>query len=74
MAVMRAGVTHLQAGMIETAHELICKAYRILLVTHGPNHSVTRDLEVGYDSPVMRLVLHPSGSNGTCQEGWFCCF
>lgn len=66
MAVMRAGVTHLQAGMIEMAHELICNAYRILLVTHGPNHSVTRDLEVGY---AMRLVLHLSGSYGTCQEG-----
>lgn len=47
MAAMRAGVTHLHAGTVEMAHELICKAYRILLVTHGPNHSVTRDLEVG---------------------------
>lgn len=47
--------------MIEMAHELICKAYRILLVTHGPNHSVTRDLEVGYDFVVMQQVLHLSG-------------
>ena len=43
---MRAGVTHLHAGMLQAAHELICQAYRILLVSRGPDHSTTRDLEV----------------------------
>uniref|UniRef100_A0A674NSQ3 [histone H3]-lysine(4) N-trimethyltransferase n=1 Tax=Takifugu rubripes TaxID=31033 RepID=A0A674NSQ3_TAKRU len=57
IAVMRAGVTHLQAGMIEMAHELICKAYRILLVTHGPNHSVTRDLEAMRRQTEVELKL-----------------
>lgn len=47
MAIMRAGVVHWHAGEIEEAHGLICKAYRILLATHGPNHAITKDLEVG---------------------------
>lgn len=47
MAIMRAGVVHWHAGQIEEAHGLICKAYRILLATHGPNHAITKDLEVG---------------------------
>ena len=46
MAIMRAGVTHWHAGQIEAGHELICKAYGILLITHGPNHPITQDLEV----------------------------
>lgn len=46
MAIMRAGVTHWHAGKIEVGHGLICKAYGILMVTHGPNHAITRDLEV----------------------------
>ncbi|XP_056259665.1 histone-lysine N-methyltransferase SMYD1a [Seriola aureovittata] len=45
MAIMRAGVTHWHAGQIEAGHSLICKAYAILMVTHGPNHAMTRDLE-----------------------------
>uniref|UniRef100_A0A7N6B9N6 [histone H3]-lysine(4) N-trimethyltransferase n=1 Tax=Anabas testudineus TaxID=64144 RepID=A0A7N6B9N6_ANATE len=45
MAIMRAGVTHWHAGKIEVGHGLICKAYGILMVTHGPNHSITKDLE-----------------------------
>ncbi|XP_008322724.1 histone-lysine N-methyltransferase Smyd1-like [Cynoglossus semilaevis] len=45
MAIMRAGVTHWHAGKIEVGHGLICKAYGILMVTHGPNHAITRDLE-----------------------------
>ncbi|XP_041825489.1 histone-lysine N-methyltransferase SMYD1a [Melanotaenia boesemani] len=45
LAIMRAGVTHWHAGQIEKGHSLICKAYSILMVTHGPNHSITRDLE-----------------------------
>lgn len=45
-ALMRAGVIHWHAGQIEAGHNMICKAYRILMVTHGPNHSITRDLEV----------------------------
>lgn len=48
MAIMRAGVVHWHAGQIEEAHRLICKAYRILLATHGPNHAITKDLEVGW--------------------------
>ncbi|KAM3874190.1 histone-lysine N-methyltransferase SMYD1a [Diretmus argenteus] len=45
MATMRAGVTHWHGGLIEEGHGLICKAYAILMVTHGPNHPITRDLE-----------------------------
>ncbi|KAM9821232.1 histone-lysine N-methyltransferase SMYD1a [Neosynchiropus ocellatus] len=45
MAIMRAGVTHWHAGQIEAGHLLICEAYAILMVTHGPNHAITRDLE-----------------------------
>ncbi|KAG7240901.1 hypothetical protein INR49_023475, partial [Caranx melampygus] len=45
MAIMRAGVTHWHAGQIEVGHSLICKAYGILIVTHGPNHAITKDLE-----------------------------
>ncbi|XP_034565801.1 histone-lysine N-methyltransferase SMYD1a [Notolabrus celidotus] len=45
MAIMRAGVTHWHGGQIEEGHGLICKAFGILLVTHGPNHAITRDLE-----------------------------
>lgn len=45
MAIMRAGVTHWHAGLIEVGHGMICQAYAILLVTHGPGHPITRDLE-----------------------------
>ncbi|XP_031143150.1 histone-lysine N-methyltransferase SMYD1a [Sander lucioperca] len=45
MAIMRAGVIHWHAGQIEVGHSMICKAYAILLITHGPNHAITRDLE-----------------------------
>ncbi|XP_019744942.1 histone-lysine N-methyltransferase SMYD1b isoform X1 [Hippocampus comes] len=45
MAAMRAGVTHWQAGLIEVGHGMICKAYAILMVTHGPTHPITKDLE-----------------------------
>uniref|UniRef100_A0A8C6WN69 [histone H3]-lysine(4) N-trimethyltransferase n=1 Tax=Neogobius melanostomus TaxID=47308 RepID=A0A8C6WN69_9GOBI len=45
LAVMKAGVTHWHAGQIEHGHGLLCKAYSILLITHGPNHAITRDLE-----------------------------
>lgn len=53
MAIMRAGVTHWHAGQIEVGHGLICKAYGILIVTHGPNHAITKDLEVLY--PVLNI-------------------
>lgn len=46
MATMRAGVTHWQAGLIEVGHGMICKAYAILMITHGPTHPITKDLEV----------------------------
>ncbi|XP_062333793.1 histone-lysine N-methyltransferase Smyd1-like [Osmerus eperlanus] len=45
MATMRAGVTHWHAGLIEVGHGMICKAYAILMVTHGPSHPITKDLE-----------------------------
>lgn len=45
VAAMRAGVAHWHAGLIEAGHALICQAYGILMVSHGPNHSMTRDLE-----------------------------
>lgn len=46
MAAMRAGVTHWQAGEIEVGHGMICKAYAILMITHGATHPITKDLEV----------------------------
>lgn len=46
MATMRAGVTHWHAGLIEAAHGLICRAYGILMITHGAHHPITKDLEV----------------------------
>lgn len=45
MTAMRSGVSHWQAGRIETGHGMICKAYAILQVTHGPTHPITKDLE-----------------------------
>ncbi|XP_077398482.1 histone-lysine N-methyltransferase Smyd1-like [Vanacampus margaritifer] len=45
LAIMRAGVIHWQSGQTELGHSMICKAYGILLVTHGPNHAITKDLE-----------------------------
>lgn len=45
MAMMRAGLTNWHAGNIEVGHGMICKAYAILLVTHGPSHPITKDLE-----------------------------
>ncbi len=50
MATMRAGVTHWQSGFIEVAHGMICKAYAILMITHGPTHPITKDLEVNMRS------------------------
>ncbi|CAJ1071048.1 histone-lysine N-methyltransferase SMYD1a [Xyrichtys novacula] len=57
MAIMRAGVTHWHAGQIEEGHGLICKAYGILLVTHGPNHAITRDLESMRTQTEMELKM-----------------
>ncbi|XP_072310202.1 histone-lysine N-methyltransferase SMYD1a [Eucyclogobius newberryi] len=45
LAIMKAGVTHWHAGQIEQGHGFICKAYSILMITHGPNHAITKDLE-----------------------------
>lgn len=57
MAVMRAGLTNWHAGNIEVGHGMICKAYAILLVTHGPTHPITKDLEAssisGRDLPAF---------------------
>ncbi|XP_008300623.1 histone-lysine N-methyltransferase SMYD1-like [Stegastes partitus] len=57
MAIMRAGVTHWHAGQIEAGHGLICKAYGILLVTHGPNHAITKDLETMRTQTEMELKM-----------------
>ncbi|XP_053092029.1 histone-lysine N-methyltransferase Smyd1-like [Pangasianodon hypophthalmus] len=57
MAIMRAGVTHWQAGHIEVAHGMICKAYAILLVTHGPTHPITKDLEAMRTQTEMELRM-----------------
>lgn len=59
MAIMRAGVTLWHAGQVEEGHSLICKAYSILMVTHGPNHSVTRDLEVLHAGVVLSGTVDP---------------
>ncbi|XP_053195995.1 histone-lysine N-methyltransferase SMYD1a [Scomber japonicus] len=58
MAIMRAGVTHWHGGQIEMGHSMICKAYRILMVTHGPNHAMTRDLEVMRTQTEMELKMY----------------
>lgn len=58
MAVMRAGVTHWHAGLIEAGHGMICKAYAILLITHGPSHPITKDLEVGVRISLLVSVIY----------------
>lgn len=58
MAIMRAGVTHWQAGHIEVAHGMICKAYAILMVTHGPTHPITKDLEVNIFSMLHMITYN----------------
>ncbi|XP_027716981.1 histone-lysine N-methyltransferase SMYD1 [Vombatus ursinus] len=57
MAVMRAGLTHWHAGLIEAGHGMICKAYAILLVTHGPTHPITKDLEAMRIQSEMELRM-----------------
>lgn len=57
MATMRAGVTHWQAGLIEVGHGMICKAYAILLVTHGPTHPISKDLEAMRMQTEMELRM-----------------
>ncbi|XP_029921298.1 histone-lysine N-methyltransferase SMYD1a [Myripristis murdjan] len=57
MATMRAGVTQWHAGQIEAGHGMICRAYAILMVTHGPNHPITRDLESMRMQTEMELKL-----------------
>ncbi|XP_034048683.1 histone-lysine N-methyltransferase SMYD1a [Thalassophryne amazonica] len=64
MAIMRAGVTHWHAGHIEVGHRLICKAYAILLITHGPNHSITRDLETIRTQTEMELRVFKQNQHG----------
>lgn len=59
MAVMRAGVTHWHAGLIEAGHGMICKAYAILLITHGPSHPITKDLEVGVRISLLVSAIRP---------------
>ncbi|KAG1930281.1 histone-lysine N-methyltransferase SMYD1b isoform X2 [Pimephales promelas] len=57
MATMRAGVTHWQAGLIEVGHGMICKAYAILMITHGPTHPITKDLEAMRMQTEMELRM-----------------
>ncbi|XP_043093237.1 histone-lysine N-methyltransferase SMYD1a [Puntigrus tetrazona] len=57
MAMMRAGVTHWHAGQIESAHSLVCRAYAILIITHGAHHPITKDLEAMRTQTEMELRL-----------------
>ncbi|XP_057213658.1 histone-lysine N-methyltransferase SMYD1b isoform X2 [Triplophysa rosa] len=57
MATMRAGVTHWQAGHIEVGHGMICKAYAILMITQGPTHPITKDLEAMRMQTEMELRM-----------------
>ncbi|XP_056410026.1 histone-lysine N-methyltransferase SMYD1-like isoform X1 [Hyla sarda] len=57
MAIMRAGVTHWHAGLIEVGHGMICKAFAILLITHGPSHPITKDLEAMRGQTEMELRM-----------------
>ncbi|XP_076005573.1 histone-lysine N-methyltransferase SMYD1b isoform X1 [Genypterus blacodes] len=57
MAAMRAGVTHWQAGLIEVGHAMICRAYGILMVTHGATHPITKDLEAMRVQTEMELKM-----------------
>ncbi|XP_069488299.1 histone-lysine N-methyltransferase SMYD1 isoform X2 [Ambystoma mexicanum] len=58
MALMRAGVTHWHAGIIDVGHGMICKAYAVLLVTHGPTHPITKDLEVIRSQTEMEMRMY----------------
>lgn len=71
IAIMRTGVIHWHAGQIEEGHGLICKAYRILLVTHGPNHAITRDLEVCHTELPKTLMFCSSMSQMETARGTF---
>ncbi|XP_077136368.1 histone-lysine N-methyltransferase SMYD1 isoform X2 [Ranitomeya variabilis] len=57
MSIMRAGVTHWHAGLIEVGHGMICKAFAILLITHGPTHPITKDLEAMRGQTEMELRM-----------------
>uniref|UniRef100_A0A671UXK6 [histone H3]-lysine(4) N-trimethyltransferase n=1 Tax=Sparus aurata TaxID=8175 RepID=A0A671UXK6_SPAAU len=57
MAAMRAGVNHWQAGLIEIGHAMVCKAYAILMVSHGPTHPITKDLEAMRMQTEMELRM-----------------
>ncbi|XP_007175368.2 histone-lysine N-methyltransferase SMYD1 isoform X1 [Balaenoptera acutorostrata] len=57
MAIMRTGLTNWHAGNIEVGHSMICKAYGILLVTHGPSHPITKDLEAMRMQTEMELRM-----------------
>ncbi|XP_059819411.1 histone-lysine N-methyltransferase SMYD1b isoform X1 [Hypanus sabinus] len=57
MALMRAGVTHWHAGLIEPGHAMICQAYGIILVTHGSTHPITKDLETMRCQTEMELRM-----------------
>uniref|UniRef100_A0A8C4FBZ5 [histone H3]-lysine(4) N-trimethyltransferase n=1 Tax=Dicentrarchus labrax TaxID=13489 RepID=A0A8C4FBZ5_DICLA len=64
MAIMRAGITHWHAGQIEVGHGMICKAYRILMFTHGPNHAITRDLESMRRQTELELKMFKQNEQG----------
>ncbi|XP_020495680.2 histone-lysine N-methyltransferase SMYD1a [Labrus bergylta] len=57
MAIMKAGVTHWHAGQIEEGHSLLCQAFGILMVTHGPNHAITQDLELMREQTEVELKM-----------------
>ncbi|XP_062410561.1 histone-lysine N-methyltransferase SMYD1a [Sardina pilchardus] len=57
MAIMRAGVTNWHAGHIEEGHAMICQAFAILMITHGPQHPITKDLETMRSQTEMELKM-----------------
>uniref|UniRef100_A0A8B9H2U7 [histone H3]-lysine(4) N-trimethyltransferase n=1 Tax=Astyanax mexicanus TaxID=7994 RepID=A0A8B9H2U7_ASTMX len=57
MATMRAGVIHWHAGNIEIGHGMICQAFAILMITHGPHHPITKDLESMRTQTEMELRM-----------------
>uniref|UniRef100_A0A3P8YGV6 [histone H3]-lysine(4) N-trimethyltransferase n=1 Tax=Esox lucius TaxID=8010 RepID=A0A3P8YGV6_ESOLU len=63
MAIMRAGVTHWHAGLIEVGHGMICKAYAILMITHGATHPITQDLESIRMQTEMELKMFKKNEN-----------
>uniref|UniRef100_A0A3B3ZQN7 [histone H3]-lysine(4) N-trimethyltransferase n=1 Tax=Periophthalmus magnuspinnatus TaxID=409849 RepID=A0A3B3ZQN7_9GOBI len=63
LAIMKAGVAHWHAGQIEQGHGFICRAYSILMISHGPNHAITRDLESMRAQTEIELKMFKQNEN-----------